>query len=118
MKYYYKGEYLKDIPKKYALVPNIQDYIDDLDKKRLNKNERTSLDKALLGILLKEFMDKKSKDYLLAPFIGDATPVGIYKAETKHNEYYFVKLSNERELMCEQELYDLSAVKKTVKRLY
>lgn len=118
MKYYIKKRYVKLIPKKFYPIRNLEDFLDDLEHRRLSDTERENLKKELLRLHLENFLKEKNYDSNLRPYINGANPLVVLLVRTKHSEYAAVRFDNGIEVRCPKQLYTESPNKKEIKRLY
>ncbi len=118
MKLYHNNFYVKAIPNKFAVLKNATDYLDDLDYKRLSTTEREALNGQLLIHLLKEFIKDSKQNVLLKERLRGANPIVVVRIQTRSAHYFAVQFSNGIEIICEPGLFQLSPIKKRIKRLY
>ena len=118
MKLFHKKRYLKLIPEKFSSIENVTDYLDDPEHKRLTESEREALNRELLSRHLEAYICRQKKDIHLKRFMGKTEPVTVLRIETRSHHYHAIKMANGTELKCPAELYRISPLKETVKRLY
>lgn len=118
MKLHYKKQYIKNIPKKFSTIEDIHELLDDFEYKRLTESERLAMNERLLSKQVAHFLEKKKSKGWLKIFIKDTHPLKVLRIETRDAHYYTIRMANGSELKCPAELYRISPLKETVKRLY
>ncbi len=118
MKLLYNKKHIKTIPKKFSEIEDVHELLDDFEYKRLTETERLVMNKRLLSKQVAYFLENKKKQGKLKSFIKDSHPVKVLRIETRDVHYYTIKMANGTELKCPAELYRISPLKETVKRLY
>lgn len=118
MKLLYNQQHIKNIPKKFSTIEDIHELLDDFEYKRLTESERRAMNEKLLNRQVSHFLEMKKKEGRLKRFIKDTHPVKVLRIETRDVHYYSIKMANGNELKCPAELYRISPLKETVKRLY
>lgn len=106
------------MPLKYGIIKNATDFLDELEKKRLNSTERESLNQELIRLLFKEFIKDSKNNKLLLPYLQKAKPVSVARIQTRDKKYYVIQFANNTELVCSHALYNSSPLKKQINRLY
>lgn len=109
----YKSKPIKLVPKKYSLIPDITDYLEDFENIRLSNVERKHLDMALFVKEAESFLMYLS---LLEPLvyeqIENAKPVSASKIGEMSGETYTVlTMSNGMSVRCDESVFRLSPVK-------
>lgn len=119
MNYYHNNRYYtKVIPKEFRIIPNLGDFLEDLEHKRLTDSERENLRGELLRLYLESFVKEKLQDYKLKPYIREANPSTVIRVTTKHHTYYAVKFDNGVEVKCPRSIFMAAPVREEVTRLY
>ncbi len=90
MKIYYRGRYVKNVPKKYAGIPDLADYFEDIDSPRLSVAEFRILDMALFAQKIAPFLERFKAvfpmDYWL---IEKSSPKMAHEVTTADNQIYY-----------------------------
>ena len=90
MKIYYHGRYVKNVPKKYAGIPNLPDYFEEIDSPRLSGDEFRILEMALFAQRIQSFLDRFKvlfpMDYWL---IEKSSPKMAHEVTTDDNQVYY-----------------------------
>lgn len=118
MKYFYNNHHLKTIPAHFAGIENLEDYIDDLEKKRLSETERQQLNAVLMRERMIEFINSISEDPKLKEHITKTEPRTAACVQTRSDRYYVIIFDNKKEVRCDINTYNAAPIKTTIKRLY
>lgn len=106
------------IPKEFEQIPNVGDYLTDLEHKRLTDSERETLKRVLLGLYLEDFVAEVSKNHKLKPYINGSDPSAVLRVRTQKQNYWAVRFSNGVEVKCTKELFVNAPYKEDIARLY
>ena len=90
MKIYYRGRYVKNVPKKYAAIPDLVDYFEDIDSPRLSIAEYRILDMALFHIKIMPFLEcERSVSVVDYWMIHKSSPSVAHEVTTEDNQVYY-----------------------------
>jgi hypothetical protein len=113
MKIYYHGRYVKNVPAKYANIPDLPDYFEDIDSPRLSVKECRILDMALFNQKIASFLVRLKvvfpMDYWL---IEKSSPVMAHEVATDDNQiYYSLLFRNGFAIRINKRIYNLCPIK-------
>ncbi len=112
-----KGD-VKNIPARYMVIDNIEDYIDDLHSPRLSVTERENLDIQLMQTRLAETIAEIRNTPGLSELVQASEPVQAVRVKTRTETYHVLRFANGNEVRCKPLQYKASPVKATINRLY
>jgi hypothetical protein len=84
----------KVIPKKFAEIKNIGDYLTEFKKKRLQPSERKTLNKVLAKKVMEENLKETYNGKLVTVVIGDRIPVSGMEVQRRDGTKYHVAFSH------------------------
>ena len=114
MKIYLKsGRYIKTVPRKYAIIPNLPDYFEDIDHVRLSCSEYKILDLALFAVQNERFICRLQ---LLSEYnyekIRKSSPLRAFEVTTSDGQlYYSLQFRNGYSVRCPKDIYNQCPVK-------
>ena len=118
MKLFINNHYLKSIPVRFQRIAGIEDYIDDLESKRLSPTERKNMTAALMQQTVRDFISDIQNNQSLSEHIKASEPITAAKIITRTNAYYVIVFANNSEVRCSFQTYQSAPVKTIIKRLY
>ena len=114
MKIYHNGRYVKNVPAKYAKIPDLPDHFEEIDSPRLSCAEYRILDLALFAIRLEPFLERFKEsspmDYWL---IEKSSPAVAHEVATEDNQvYYSLLFRNGFPIRINKQIYNMCPVRK------
>jgi hypothetical protein len=114
MKIYHRGRYVKNVPAKYAKIPDLPDYFEEIDSPRMSVDEYWILELALFARKIQSFLsvfeEKSPVDYWL---IAKSSPKMAHEVTMKDgNIYYSLLFRNGFAIRINRKIYKMCPIQR------